>query len=304
MPDLEAEREAEREADREASAQAAANRRGIVAITGAMAIYTLSDVLVKLTSDFTTTPQMMVVRGAAAVAATLAMIVATGQLRRLPLAFTRLILARGLLDAGATWSFLTALREIPLADATTILLAAPLLMMPLAVVLLRERVGWRRWTASIVGFGGVLLVMQPQAEWQPASLYAVVCTGFIAAREIITRRLPPGAPTLGVTLISAMAISGVGVAGAIQTSWPPMAATPVWILIGAGFLNAWGNYLNATGFRVGQASAVAPFRYTTIPLAFAAGYLIWGTQPTLSMTLGALLILGGGLVVMRGERGR
>lgn len=284
--------------------QAAANRRGIIAVTLAMAIYTVSDVLVKLTSDDNSAYQIMVVRGVAAVAATFVMIVALGHYRRMRLAFTPLIGLRGMLDAGATWCFLKALKEIPLADATTILLAAPLIMMPLAVFVLKERVGLRRWLATFVGFGGVLLVMQPQGDWQPASLYAVVCCGFIAAREIMTRRLPPGAPTLAITLISALAITGAGAIGAATEEWRPMEASPVWILIAAGILNAWGNYLNAHGFRIGQSSAVAPFRYSTIPLAFAAGYLIWGQIPTLSMALGALLILGAGLVVLRGERGR
>jgi len=299
-----AERGARPAGDAGSEDQAAANRRGIIAVTGAMAIYTLSDVLVKLTSDDHSAYQIMVVRGFAAVAATFAMIVALGQLRRLPLAFTPMIILRGFLDAGATWCFLRALKEIPLADATTILLAAPLLMMPLAVFVLRERVGPRRWLATVVGFIGVLLVMEPQGDWKPASLFAVACCGFIAAREIMTRRLPPGAPTLTITLISALAITGVGVTGAVAEGWRPMAWTPLWILVGAGILNAWGNYLNAHGFRIGQSSAVAPFRYTTIPLSFAAGYLIWDTEPTLSMTVGALLILGGGLVVMRGERAR
>ena len=282
--------------------QAAANRRGILAITGAMAIYTVSDVLVKLTSDFTSTPQMMVVRGLAAAAVTFFMVIAAGQWRRLPFAFTPLIAVRGLLDAGATWSFLMALRDIPLADATTILLAAPLLMMPMALFILRERVGWRRWCATLVGFVGVVLVMQPQGDWHPSSLYALGCTGFVAVREIMTRRLPASAPTLGVTLISALAISGVGILGTVGSGWQPIDTGPFWILIGAGLLNAGGNYLNATGFRIGQSSAVAPFRYTTIPLSFAAGILVWGTYPTLLMTVGALLILGGGLIVMRGER--
>jgi len=290
--------------DETSDEQRAANRRGILAVTGAMAIYTVSDVLVKLTSDFTSTPQMMVVRGLAAAAVTFFMVIAAGQWRRLPLAFTPMIGVRGLLDAGATWSFLMALRDIPLADATTILLAAPLLMMPMALFVLRERVGWRRWLATLIGFAGVVLVMQPQGNWHPSSLYALGCCGFIAIREIMTRRLPPGAPTLGVTLISALAISGVGAVGAIESGWKEIAWTPFWILIGAGVLNAGGNYLNATGFRIGQSSAVAPFRYSTIPLSFAAGYLIWDAQPTLSMTLGAALILGGGLVVMRGERSR
>jgi len=284
--------------------QAAANRRGIFAVTIAMAIYTISDVLVKLTSDDTSAYQIMIVRGAAAVAATFVMIMVLGQLRRMWLAFTPMIALRGMLDAGATWCFLMALKDIPLADATTILLAAPLIMMPLAVIVLKERVGLRRWLATLVGFGGVLLVLQPQGDWHPASLYAVACCGFIAAREIMTRRLPPGAPTLAVTLISALAITGVGLGGATTESWRPMETYPIWILIGAGILNAWGNYLNAHGFRIGQSSAVAPFRYSTIPLAFAAGYLIWGQIPTLSMALGAFLILGAGLVVLRGERGR
>ena len=162
--------------------QTAANRRGIVAVTGAMVIYTVSDVLVKFTSDTNSIYEIMVLRGVAAVFATFVMIVALGHLRRLPLAFTPMIVIRSFLDAGATWCFLRALKEIPLADATTILLAAPLIMMPLAVFILKEKVGLRRWLATIVGFGGVLLVMQPQGDWKPASLFAVLCCAFIAAR--------------------------------------------------------------------------------------------------------------------------
>ncbi len=289
-------------APRPADEQAAANRRGVIALVGAMAIYLLSDVLAKLVTDRVETAEMMVVRGLAAALATLIMLVASGQHRRMRLALTPLILLRSLLDGGATWTFLAAIREIPLATATTIALATPLVMMPMAVLFLREHVNLKRWLATAVGFAGVLLVMQPDGEWQMGAIYAVACTAIIAVREIITRKLPLGAPTLGVTLMSALAISAVGAAGTLGDGWRAMDWEPFWIIVAAGFLNAWGNYLNTTAFRIGLASVVAPFRYTTIPLSFAAGYIFWGTVPTMTMVLGALLILAAGLVVLRSDR--
>lgn len=282
--------------------QAAANRRGIVALVGAMAIFIVSDVMAKLTIDVFQTPQMMVLRGLSAVLAVAVMLVWTGQHRRMRRLLTPIILVRSLLEGGATWSFLSSIREMPLASANTIVLATPLLMLPLAVVFLKERVTARRWIAASVGFGGVLLVLQPQGEWEPASLYAVACTAFIAIREIITRRLPTDIPTLGITLFSALAMSGVGAVGVVETGWSELTWRPFWLLFGAGVLNAWGNYLNTKAYRIGEASVISPFRYSTIPLSFAATFLVWGTVPTTTMCLGALLILGAGLVVLRGER--
>lgn len=280
--------------------QAAANRRGIVALVSAMAIFIVSDVMAKLTTDSFDTPQMMVLRGLSALLAVLVMLFASGQHRLMRRVLTPLIFFRSLLEGAATWGFLAAIREMPLASATTIVLATPLLMMPLAVVFLKEHVDAKRWIATAVGFGGVLLVLQPQGDWQPASLYAMACACFIAVREIITRRLPPDVPTLGVTVMSATAISGVGGLGLFQSGWRDFTWEPFLLVVGAGFLNAWGNYLNTQAYRMGQASVVSPFRYSTIPLSFAASFLFWGTVPTLAMCLGALLILGAGLVVLRG----
>lgn len=187
---------------------ALATRRSIRLMVLAMLAFTLNDTLVKLASESMPTGQLIFLRGVLATAFVLVAVRlggATLQPRRL---VTGWVAARAVIDAFATLVFLVSLFHLPLATATAINMATPLVIAAMAAWWLGERVPLARWCVIGVGFGGVLLVIQPGPDG--FNVWAWLClagTLLTAARDTITRRIPLDMPSIGITLATAVAVS-------------------------------------------------------------------------------------------------
>ena len=174
----------------------------------AMICFITNDALIKYTSQSMPTMQLIFVRGLMATALVLVVahaLGATGQLRQ---ALARPVLARAGVDAVATMLYLASLFSLPIANATSINLATPLFITVLAALLLAEQVGWRRWSAILVGFTGVLMVIQPSADgFNVYSLVCLLATLGHAIRDLLTRRIAPGTPSILITLATAASVT-------------------------------------------------------------------------------------------------
>jgi drug/metabolite transporter (DMT)-like permease len=280
---------------------------GLVALT--MSLFAISDTLVKTLFDRLPVGQVLALRG---VGITL-MLVSFLALRRRRLIIAQLLdrvaLARALLEVAVAFCFFKSLELMPLADATVILFAAPIIMTVAAVLVLREPVGPRRWTAVLVGFAGVVLVAGPgnrSIGWVALLPLAAAC--LVAARDLITRFVPPDHDSTTVALTTALAVTiggwlswplgSLDLAG--QWTWP---TTGEWLVIGASAVII-GTAYNAVviGYRIGEASFLAPFRYTSIPLAILLSWSVFGDVPSASMLVGALIISGSGIFIFTRER--
>ncbi|MGH8735255.1 MAG: DMT family transporter, partial [Burkholderiales bacterium] len=137
------------------------NTRGILAMSAAVVVFIFNDALIKLAAESVPAVQAIGVRGVfATLWCTLALLV-TGTWRQLRWAAHPRIVFRGVLEAGSAIFYLIALFQIPFAIANAVNLSTPVILTVLAVLILKEDVRWRRWSAVIVGFLGVLLVIQP-----------------------------------------------------------------------------------------------------------------------------------------------
>ena len=137
----------------------------------------------------------------------------------------RLILVRVVAEICTTISFLTALKHMPLANVTAILQALPLAITMAAALFLAEPVGWRRWSAILVGFVGVLIVVRPGLEgFNVYSLSALVAIIFIIVREIATRKLTSQVPTITVVLSTAIGSALFAGIMIIRTEWHTVSA--------------------------------------------------------------------------------
>ena len=137
----------------------------------------------------------------------------------------RLILVRVVAEICTTISFLTALKHMPLANVTAILQALPLAITMAAALFLAEPVGWRRWSAILVGFVGVLIVVRPGLEgFNVYSLSALVTIIFIIVREIATRKLTSQVPTITVVLSTAIGSALFAGIMMIRTEWHTVSA--------------------------------------------------------------------------------
>jgi drug/metabolite transporter (DMT)-like permease len=229
---------------------------------------------------------------------------AVGAMRPLSILFTPLMLVRVLGTAGATVFIVLALRYLPLATATTVLQATPLLVTAGAALIYGDAVGWRRWMAVLTGFFGVILIVKPGGDSFGAAawliLIALLCT---STRDLATRGLPKDIPSPFVAAAGAVAaaLSGFAIVpfdgGWSMPSpwaWGVMAASGAFLLVATTAM--------VTGLRTGEIAVVAPFRYAPVPLALLLGWWLWGDVPDAIAFGGIGLVLGAGLYTLHRER--
>ncbi len=224
------------------------------------------------------------------------------------------ILSRGMLSGpvlircGAeifgTAGFVIALALVPLSTVSAILQALPLMMTVGAAVVLREPVGWKRWMAVVIGFGGVLTIVRPGSDvFDPNSLYALMAVVGLGLRDVITRRVPPGISTIQ---LSTWAFLFLPAAGVILLPFGSAATMPgmmqVVLLIIALLLGLLGYYTITVSTRLGETAAVAPLRYTRLIFALALGALVFGERPDFLTLAGACVIMATGLYTLARER--
>jgi len=287
------------------AALSAANRRGILLMTGAMAVFIAGDALVKYVSQTLPAMQLIFIRGVFGTVLLLAVTHAMGASRHLGDLLQRPVLVRSALDAVATMVFLTALFHLPLANATAINLATPLFITLLAVLLLGERVGPVRWLTIGIGFGGVLLVVQPSARgFNGYALLSVLATVLHAARDTSTRYIAPSVPSILITLSTAIGVMLLSGLLSLTEGWKPVTGRELGLLAAASVFMAAGYFLLISSMRAGDMSVVAPFRYTGLLYALVLGYAVWGEVPNALAWAGIALLVGAGLTMLHSERVR
>jgi len=285
--------------------QAAANRRGIVCMVGAMGCFVTNDALVKFASQSMPSAQLIFIRGAMSVLLVLAVAHALGATARLREATRGWVAGRALVDAIATMLYLGSLFHLPIANATAINLAAPLFMTMFAALFMAERVRGARWLAVGAGFLGVLLVIQPRA--QGFNSWALVCllgTLFHAARDLMTRRIHAGIPSILITLSTAVAVTVVSGVGSLLQGWRPFGLFEFGLLGLASVFLTGGYYFIISSMRHGEMTLVAPFRYSGLLFALVLGYGVWGEVPNTLAWFGIALLIASGLYVLVSEKRR
>lgn len=263
----------------------------------AMACFVFSDVFAKLASEELPVGQVIALRGFFSVLFAAVPVLATGSLPVLTERFTQPWGVRVAAEMMAALGFISALAHMPIANVVSITQSIPLAMTIAGALLLGESVGWRRWVATIVGFVGVLLIVKPgTGDFSWWSLGALLCVAAVTVRDIATRRLDKEIPASLITLTTAIGvmIAGCGL-GLFQGGWrvPTIATTAE--LAGAAAAVSAAYYFTITAVRKAALSVVAPFRYSIIPFAVIAGYVVWGALPDVLAMLGIMIIAVAGL---------
>jgi len=280
-----------------------ATRIGILAMVGAMACFIVNDSLVKYASQTMPAMQLIFVRGVMASLLVLTVALATGAARRIPEVARGWVAVRAVVDAIATMLFLVSLFHLPLANATAINMASPLIITVLAAAFLGERLGPARWLAISVGFVGVLCIIQPQA--QGFDVYALVCllsTVLLSVRDLVTRRVHANVPSILVTLSNTIAVTLFAAMLAAFEGWRAFSLYEVgYLAVVAVFLST-AYYLIVVSTRHGDLSLIAPFRYTALLFATISGFVIWGDTPNALAWGGIALVIASGIYVLRVSR--
>lgn len=208
---------------------------------------------------------------------------------------------RSLILLLGSFFFIGALTRIPLAEATSLVFTAPLIVTALSALILHEKVGLRRWIAIVIGFVGVLVILRPSTnfDW---FLLLPLATGFCyAGYQFTTRILSFSEPTLTLffyTVAAAFVISSA----ILPFYWvtPDLEGGAIFML--TGVLGVLGQYLVIRALQEGEASIVAPFIYTQIIWATIFGFFLFGNFPDLWTFIGAGIVIGSGIYIWHRER--
>jgi drug/metabolite transporter (DMT)-like permease len=212
-------------------------------------------------------------------------------------------LLRTLLASGAMFGFFYGLARMPLVNALTLGFTAPLMVTALSVPFLGEHVGWRRWTAVVFGFIGVLIILRPGAGLMTPAAMSVIAAAFCYACLAITARKLSTTETsysLSVYVITGpLLFSGILLPG----DWvaPSVSGWGLFLLAGACSAIAWVGIIG--GYRRASPAMLAPFEYTALIGGAIAGYYIWNEVPDRWVVTGAIVIIGSGLFVVYREVG-
>lgn len=194
-----------------------------------------------------------------------------------------------------------ALSNMTLADVTALGFTTPLFATVLAVIFLREPVGWRRWSAIVVGFCGVLLMVRPGASaFEPVAFVALAAALLIAVAVILVKKVPQSDSQVAMLFyfcVSALAVSA-------PLAWP------VWIdptalqwskFAAVGAIGISSQYFLIRAFQIADASFIAPFDYSRLLIAVALGFLLFGEVPDEMSILGAIVIAASTFYIARRE---
>ena len=205
----------------------------------------------------------------------------------------------GVLSIGM---FFYALSAIPMAEATILVYSSPIIVTVIAVPFLGEKIGWQRTTAVIVGFVGMMVIVQPASSTLGLGMMAGIgSAAFGAVVSVCLRKLGETEPIEHI----AVAYNGTGtvvwITCCLLFGWVVPVAADLGMLVALGCVAMVQQYCLTTSFRFGEASMLAPFEYISLVLAAISGYMFWGEIPNFTTWAGAGIIVASGLFMIHRE---
>jgi S-adenosylmethionine uptake transporter len=214
-----------------------------------------------------------------------------------------LIGLRAASEVVIAYFFINALFNMPIANLTAILQVVPLTVTLASMVFLREAVGWQRLTAIMIGFFGVLLIVKPGADgFNTWSIYALIAMFGVTFRDLITRRLSPGVPSITVTLVTAATVMSAAFFASLTAPWVSFGVTTGLLIAGSAVAILGGYFFSVQVMRAGDISFTAPFRYTGLVFALIAGWLVFSEWPDTLTQIGAVIVVATGIFTFYRER--
>lgn len=280
---------------------AAANRNGMIAMVGAVACFTTTDVLMKAATQTLPVSQVLAIRGLIAASIILTLLSINGGLRHFRALAQKRLLQRTFFESGMILCYVTALSMAAFANVFSVLQSAPIIVT--AFVAFRgESVELSRWAAVLAGFVGVALIVRPSLDGVDVAMGLALLAAFlVAARDLTTRTIPAWVPSPMVTLATTLGSTIAGLALAPFEHWRMPDLENWGILLGAAITVALGNYAIIQAYRHAEASVVSPFRYIGVPIAILFGFIVWGHVPDALAFAGIALVVGAGLYTMQRE---
>ncbi|GHF70492.1 DMT family transporter [Seohaeicola zhoushanensis] len=280
------------------------NTRAALFMMVSMAAFTVNDTLIKLAGADVPLPQLLTLRGLLASVLIYGLARFYGGLRfdlsRRDWAFIGL---RTVGEISATFFFLNALMNMPIANLNALMQSLPLAVTLGAALFFGEKVGWRRYTAIGLGFCGMLLIVRPGPDgFSLDAVYGLISVACVTLRDLATRKLSDHVPSLTVALSAAVSVACLGLVGSITTEWVPLDLRLGLLVVNAAVFVFFGYLFSILVMRTGEVSFSAPFRYTGLLWALLLGWLVFGHWPDAVTLLGAGVVVASGLFTFYRER--
>jgi drug/metabolite transporter (DMT)-like permease len=278
------------------------NLLGIGLMILAMLLFVVMDALAKwLVSSQMSAIQLIAIRGWIILPIILLVLAARGELKDLATRHPLQHLLRGCCGFFAPLAFFTSLKSLPLADATVIFFSSTFILTAASAILLKERIGFHRWTAVLIGFVGVVIAMDPRGGGDLQAYLLVLAAAIIYSMIFVSGKHLSHKDSV-ITLVFSLHL-GMGLMATLVLPW-------VWIPVSLAELGQlslltvialFAHYLFTAAFARADVSALAPFEYTSLLWATAIGYLVWQDIPTREVWIGASIIIACGLYVVHRE---
>lgn len=280
------------------------NVRGILFMLASMAAFSVADTFVKISTTLISPAQVtfLLMGGVLIMFTLLAKLQGDRLLDRR--AFSPILLLRYLAEIAGMVGMVMALANVPISVVGAITQASPMLAAVGAVLFLKETIGWRRLSSIVVGFIGVLLIVQPSAiEFDFAVLWAILALVALSVRDLTTRLVPADMPSASLATYTMAAATPFAIGWVLfngetlfpaQINW--LVTIPMVILGGIGYM------LLIASIRIAEVSVVMPFRYSRVIFLLVLGVVVFGEKPDALMIIGAGLIISSGTYMMWRER--
>jgi drug/metabolite transporter (DMT)-like permease len=276
--------------------------KGIVAMIAGMAFLIVSDAVSKYLAQTHPLGQVMCLRQAACL-----LFVVPFVLRRAGIASLRphnvpMQIARGLVFLVSGYLVILSLSLLPLPTVTAIMFVGPVMIALLSAPLLGERVSMGLWLATLLGFIGVLVILQPGTEAFSWSLLIPIVGAFASSmRDIISRILARTDDSIAITFWSSL-ILVIGSAFTALFGWSAVSGVEWMLFLLAGAVNFCAHVLIIEAYRFSRAAVVAPFKYTSLLWSAALGFLVWGDVPGGWVWVGAAILVVSGVWIARTQK--
>ncbi|MET0859176.1 MAG: DMT family transporter [Telluria sp.] len=269
----------------------------------AAAVFSLMDMAMKLLSAHYPPMQVASLRALVALPLVGTYVVWRGAHRSLLQIRWSMHLLRAVLGIAMLALFAYGLRDLSLAEAYTIFFIAPALITALSVLFLKERVNRAQWIAIAVGMGGVLVVLRPSgAGFLTMGGLAVLCAAAFYAVSAISVRILARTDRSEHMVVWLMVMMAIGASALAAPNWVPLRAEHTLLLCGLAVTGFIGQLAITAAFSSGETSKVAPFEYSALAWGVGLDWLLWRVLPDYYTLIGAAIIIGSGIYLIRHER--
>lgn len=201
--------------------------------------------------------------------------------------------------------WVAGLARVEIWQAIALVMTSPFFVIIGAKIFLKERVGLVRWLATIAGFSGGMVILEPWTEaFNWAAILPVAAAAFWAGTSLVTKKLTATEQADSITVYLLLLLTPVNALLALGDGGIVPSSSALWFLVGAGVLTVVANYLLTLAYQKADAAFVQPFDHLKLPLNIAVGFLAFGFAPTGAFWPGALVIVGASLLVMLDEQKR